>query len=108
MAYNKLFLSVYIKLEGNKTAVKDIWKITRYNPKSEEKKNADRLEVARKDGWDTMTRCVCFFSTQLIYFMAILVIQLKCYDLITSLNIQITLLLLEAINQVLFLSFFIQ
>lgn len=74
-----------------------------------EKKIADGLGMAREDGWGTVTGCVCtvsFFGTKLIYFMTILVIQLKCYDLITSLSIQITFLLLEAINQVPFLSFF--
>lgn len=108
MGYNRFFVSLYIKPEGNKTAVKDVWKITRCNPKSGEK-NADRLEMARKDGWDAVTRWACrvgFFSAQLIYFMAVLVIQLKCYDLIISLSIQITFLLLEAINQVLFLKSF--
>jgi hypothetical protein len=47
-----------LNLEGNKTAVKDVWKITRWNPKSRGK-NADSLKMARKDGWDTMTRCAC-------------------------------------------------
>lgn len=108
MGYNGFFLSLYIKLEGNKTAVKDAWKITRCNPKSGEK-NADRLEMARKDGWDTATGWACMvgsFSAQLIYFMALLVIQLKCYDLIIYLSIQITFLLLEAINQVPFIFFY--
>lgn len=108
MGYNGLFLPLYIKLEGNKTAVTDAWKITRCNLKSGEK-NADRLEMARKDGWDTVMRGACmesFFSVQLIYFMAILVTQLKCYDLITYLGIQITFHLLEAIKQVSFCHFF--
>lgn len=39
-------------------------------------------------------------SVQFIYFMAALVIQLKCYDLIRHLSIQITFLLLEAIKPV--------
>lgn len=98
------FYLYILNREGNKTTVKDGWKIARYKPKAEEK-NADRRKMARKDGWDRVTRCTCVvssFSMQLIYFMTILVIQLKCYDLITSLGIQITFLLLEAINQVLF------
>lgn len=104
MGYYRFFLFLDIKPEGNKTAVKDVWKITRCNPKNGEKKSADRLEMARKDGWDTVIKSACmvgFFSVQ-FYFMAMLEIQLKCYDLIISLSIQITFILLWTINQVLF------
>ena len=37
MEYNGLFLSLYIKLEGNKMSVKDVWKITRCNLRVEGK-----------------------------------------------------------------------
>ena len=37
MEYNRLFLSLYIKLEGNKMSVKDVWKITRCNLRVEGK-----------------------------------------------------------------------
>lgn len=89
--------------EGSKTPLKGVWKIARCKPKSWVEK-CWQMGNGTKDGWDGMTRRTCmvsFFSVQLIYFMAILVIQLKCYDLITSLSIQITFLLLGAINQVL-------
>lgn len=49
---------------------------------------------------------VSFFGVQLIYFMAILVTQLKCYNLITYLSIQITFHLSEVIKQVSFYTFF--
>lgn len=64
MGYNGFFLFLYIKLEGNKIVVKDVWKIIRCNLKSGEK-NVDRLEMVRKDGWDIAIGWACmvgFFS----------------------------------------------